>query len=1072
MQMTQTATAKIVNRAADPTPAAAAKSVQVASTPNVVQLAGAMQVSSPHEPAEREAESTAQRIVRMPAPQPAGEVSGSGVGAMHSPYIARMAGSIIQREPLRPRGQDGQPDVSANLAAEISASQSAGAPLPPSVRSFMEPRFGANFANVKVHANERAASMSRQLNARAFTVGNQIFFGKDRFRPEASEGRELIAHELTHTIQQGAAVQDRTVRRSPDVTISQQSSPQIQRWGLPSPREFFAGKASAIPGFTMLTVVIGFNPITNTPVERSAGNILKGAIELIPGGSFVTQALDNHGIFDKVSTWASQQFESIKSIGSTIWQEIEQFIKDFSITDLGNLGGLWDRAKRIVTRPIDQVMSFAKGLKDGIVGLIKDAILKPIAAFAKTTRGYDLLCAVMGKDPITGEAVPQDAEALIGGFMKFIGEDEVWANMKKANAIPRAFAWFKGAMSAVRGFVNEIPGLFVQAFKSLEVMDIILIPRAFLKLAGVFGNFAGRFVSWAGSAVWNLLEIIFDVVKPGIMGYIKRTGGAIKSILKNPLPFVGNLVKAGMMGFQNFAGNFGGHLKAGLIDWLTGSLPGVSIPKAFSLGEIVKFVFSVLGLTWQNIRVKLVKVVGEPAVKAMETGFDIVVTLVTKGPAAAWEKIKDQLSNLKDMVIGGITDFVVDMVVKKAVPKIVAMFIPGAGFISAILTIYDTIMVFVNKLSKIVQVVTGFIDSIVAIAGGAVAGAAKRVETTLAGLLALAISFLAGFAGLGKVTDKVMGVIQKVRAPIDKALDSLIGWIVTMAKKLFAKVFGKDDKNRPAEGSKEHAEAVKAGLAAISAAEGPLKKDGKLSLKDAQKIAAQVKSAHPIFKSIKAKEHGEKIGYLYKASPELEFLGPPIANGTLNIQTIRIKDPGTAAQVKEAQDTSGNQYELAVQSTVIKEGIVPEWENQLGDPIQIATKGDKSFNRESRQDQPILKVQKGHRDKSGRKRMPDATMEVKAKTVGGPIKEIRVIEVTLVEDFTKGLGNDFSTHKATQIWETLALFKNKYGTTVPVQYNFFCPRAPAPGTVSLIQDSINRLGMANVTVIWNILKTK
>ena len=49
-------------------------------------------------------------------------------------------------------------------------------------------------------------------------------------------------------------------------------------------------------------------------------------------------------------------------------------------------------------------------------------------------------------------------------------------------------------------------------------------------------------------------------------------------------------------------------------------------------------------------------------------------------------------------MIGGITDFVVDMVVKKAIPKLIAMFIPGAGFISAILSIYDTIMVFVNKI--------------------------------------------------------------------------------------------------------------------------------------------------------------------------------------------------------------------------------------------------------------------------------------------------------------------------------------------------------------------------------------
>ena len=58
------------------------------------------------------------------------------------------------------------------------------------------------------------------------------------------------------------------------------------------------------------------------------------------------------------------------------------------------------------------------------------------------------------------------------------------------------------------------------------------------------------------------------------------------------------------------------------------------------------------------------------------------------------------------------------------------------------------------------------------------------MESALAGLLSLAINFLAGFAGLGKVADKVMGVIEKVRAPIDKALDWLVNWIVTTAKKL------------------------------------------------------------------------------------------------------------------------------------------------------------------------------------------------------------------------------------------------------------------------------------------------
>jgi hypothetical protein len=179
-----------------------------------------------------------------------------------------------------------------------------------------------------------------------------------------------------------------------------------------------------------------------------------------------------------------------------------------------------------------------------------------------------------------------------------------------------------------------------------------------------------------------------------------------------------------------------------------------------------------------------VKAAGEPAVKAMETGYDIVVMLVKEGPAAAWEKIKEQLGNLKDMVLQGIMDFVVEAVVKKAVAKVLSLLVPGGAFIQAIVSIYDTIMVFVDKLGKILQVAKAFLGSMMEIASGAIGGAANKVETTLAGLLTLAIDFLAGFLGLGKIADKVMNIINtKVRQPIDKALDKLVNWIVTMAQK-------------------------------------------------------------------------------------------------------------------------------------------------------------------------------------------------------------------------------------------------------------------------------------------------
>jgi hypothetical protein len=250
---------------------------------------------------------------------------------------------------------------------------------------------------------------------------------------------------------------------------------------------------------------------------------------------------------------------------------------------------------------------------------------------------------------------------------------------------------------------------------------------------------------------------------------------------------------------MNFGGNFLTHLKKGLIDWLTGSLQGVYIPKALTLVEFGKLALSVLGITWAQIRGKIVKALGpngELIMKGLETAFDIIVALATGGPAAAWEVIKDKLNDLKDQIVSGITSFVVETVVQKAIPKLIAMFIPGAGFISAIISIYDTVMVFVNKISKIIQVVTAFINSIVAIAQGNIGAAAGKVESILGGLLSIAISFLAGFVGLGKVTDKIMKVVNQVRAKVDKAIDTAIAFIINKAKALFAKLFGKkkDDK--------------------------------------------------------------------------------------------------------------------------------------------------------------------------------------------------------------------------------------------------------------------------------------
>ncbi|HTT22845.1 MAG TPA: DUF4157 domain-containing protein [Candidatus Sulfotelmatobacter sp.] len=91
--------------------------------------------------------------------------------------------------------------------------RSPGQPLDHVSRAFFEPRFGHDFGHVRVHADEKSAESARSVNALAYTVGSQIVFARDQYRPTDSEGLRLMAHELTHVMQQeGQSGMDRHLR--------------------------------------------------------------------------------------------------------------------------------------------------------------------------------------------------------------------------------------------------------------------------------------------------------------------------------------------------------------------------------------------------------------------------------------------------------------------------------------------------------------------------------------------------------------------------------------------------------------------------------------------------------------------------------------------------------------------------------------------------------------------------------------------------------------------------------------------------------------------------------------------
>jgi Domain of unknown function (DUF4157) len=97
---------------------------------------------------------------------------------------------------------------SSEVATDLERAPAGGKPLPAELRSWLEPRFGYDFGNVRIHTDARSAEAAASIGARAFTRQQDIVFGPGAFAPQTEEGQWLIAHELTHVAQQGAARYD------------------------------------------------------------------------------------------------------------------------------------------------------------------------------------------------------------------------------------------------------------------------------------------------------------------------------------------------------------------------------------------------------------------------------------------------------------------------------------------------------------------------------------------------------------------------------------------------------------------------------------------------------------------------------------------------------------------------------------------------------------------------------------------------------------------------------------------------------------------------------------------------
>ena len=129
------------------------------------------------------------------------------------------------------RSSDSNLGVNPNIETKLASSKGGGRPMEDSTKNKMEAGFGTNFSDVKIHDDSNAVQMNKEFGSQAFANGNDIYFNEGKYNPTSNDGQHLLAHELTHTVQQSGG--NKTVQKAPGDTKLEELDEMLGRFNVP-----------------------------------------------------------------------------------------------------------------------------------------------------------------------------------------------------------------------------------------------------------------------------------------------------------------------------------------------------------------------------------------------------------------------------------------------------------------------------------------------------------------------------------------------------------------------------------------------------------------------------------------------------------------------------------------------------------------------------------------------------------------------------------------------------------------------------------------------------------------------
>jgi len=451
------------------------------------------------------------------------------------------------------------------------------------------------------------------------------------------------------------------------------------------------------------------------------------------------------------------------------------------------------------SRPATAAPNGLAAVIEQVLHWVPNSMLAELSQDARAFAGYPLLTLMLGYDPFTHKVRRRTPENLVEALLAFDKDTlELYHVVRKTGAISKAGQLIEANAARYHLGPQRVLDLFNQMVDigKQKNLSLLIDPRPLLRPLLALAGDVGSFVAAVTPPLFDLILPLLGSRGERVMKLLKQGQATFHKIVKDPKAFLRNLVDGVKLGFKQFTNKALGYLGLSFTTWLLSAFKkdGLAMPKEFDGPSLLQLGLRLLGLTYDNLRAKLVKRMGprgEQAVQVLETAGHLIKTLVTQGPAAVGKELltmaSGQLSKLKTQVVDGVRSWLYKHLIQEGMVKLASLLSPASALFEALRDTYETIVFFIDQADRFTALLETIVGAFSDIANRVLAPAATKVEHTLASLLTLALDWFMRLMHLGGVPEQVKAQIMLARNWIDQTIDKYLDKFIEMAVKAFNK---------------------------------------------------------------------------------------------------------------------------------------------------------------------------------------------------------------------------------------------------------------------------------------------